>query len=282
MSIAIVTDSTADIPPELAHTWQIHVVPTILIIQGQEYLDGEGLSRQDYYTRLPALNPPPTTATPAVGAFERLYRRLLEAGHEHIISIHLARSLSGVYQAASIAAQNIQQAAITLVDSGQITLGLGFQVLEAARSARQNLSAAAILARIHAMQPRIRVLAMLDTLEYLRRSGRVSWARAALGSLLNIKPFVALQNSVVLPAGQTRTRRKGLETLQSRLNTLGALEWLAVLHSNAEADARALLAACLQPVANPPLVINITPVLGTHVGPKGVGFAAVIAPPGTT
>lgn len=282
MSIAIVTDSTADIPSDLAAAWHIHIVPTVLVIHGKEYLDGEHISRQEYYTRLPNIIPPPTTAAPSSGTFEALYRRLLDEGHEHILSIHLASRLSSVHQAAALAAQSVKKTAITLVDSGQISLGLGFQVLEAARRAHRNLPLTDILAGLHAMQPRIRVFAMLDTLEYLRRSGRVSWARAALSSLLNIKPFVALQDSVVSRAGQVRTRRKGLENLRKRLNDLGTLEWLAVLHSNAETEARALLAACTQPVENPPLVVNVTPVLGTHVGPNGVGFAAVISQAGRT
>ncbi len=282
MSIAIVTDSTADIPSDLAAAWHIHIVPTVLVIHGREYLDGEHISRQEYYTRLPHITPPPTTAAPSSGTFEALYRHLLNEGHEHILSIHLASRLSSVYQTAALAAQSVKKAAITLVDSGQISLGLGFQVLEAARRARQNLPLTDILAYLHAMQPRIRVLAMLDTLEYLRRSGRVSWARAALSNLLNVKPFVALQDSVVSRAGQVRTRHKGLENLRKRLNDLGALEWLAVLHSNAETEARTLLAACTQSVENPLLVVNVTPVLGTHVGPNGVGFAAVIAQAGRT
>ncbi len=278
-SIAVVTDSTADLPPDLCAQYGIRVVPTVLIIHGRQYLDEPGsLSRQEFFARLPEMHPPPTTAAPSSGAFEQVYRNLLAEGYTHILSIHLAASLSGVYQVARLAAQNLNEAAITILDSGQITLGLGFQVLEAARSALQGLSLEGILQRVRSVQERIHLLAMLDTLEYVRRSGRVSWARAALGALLDIKPFVSLQAGRVLRAGQTRTRRKGLLRLQERLNALGPLEYLALLHSNAPQDARALQQAHLHPVAFPPLLVNITPVLGTHVGPQGVGFVAVPKP----
>jgi len=278
MTVAIVTDSTADLPPDLCARYRIHVVPTVLIVNGREYLDEPGsLSRREFFTRLPEMNPPPTTAAPSSGTFERLYRRLLESGHERVLSIHLAASLSGVYQAARLAAQNVNQAAVAVVDSGQITLGLGFQVLDAARAALEDLPLEDLLARLRSVQERIHLLAMLDTLEYVRRSGRVSWARAALGALLDIKPFLAVRAGSVLRAGQTRTRRKGLQRLAQRLNALGPLEYLALLHSNAEEDARTLQAAHQHPVEHPPLVVNITPVLGTHVGPRGVGFVAAPA-----
>ncbi len=278
MTVAIVTDSTADLPPDLCARYRIHVVPTVLIIDGREYPDEPGgLSRREFFARLPGMNPPPTTAAPSSGAFERLYRRLLESGHERVLSIHLAASLSGVYQAARLAARSVNQAAVTVVDSGQITLGLGFQALDAARAALEGLPLERLLARLRSVQARIRLLAMLDTLEYVRRSGRVSWARAALGALLDIKPFLAVQAGRVLRAGQARTRRKGLLRLSARLNALGPLEYLALLHSNAEEDARALQAGFRHPVEHPPLVVNITPVLGTHVGPRGVGFVAVPA-----
>ena len=279
MSIAVVTDSTADLPPDLCARYGIRVVPTVLIIHGKEYLDEPGtLSRQEFFARLPEMRPPPTTAAPSSGAFEQVYRDLLAEGYTHILSIHLAAALSGVYQAARLAAERLSRSAITVVDSGQITLGLGFQVLDAARSALQGLSPEAVLRRLHDVQERIHLLAMLDTLEYVRRSGRVSWARAALGALLDIKPFVAVQAGRVLRAGQTRTRRKGLRHLQQRLNALGPLEYLALLHSNAPEDALALQRAHRHPVDTPPLLVNITPVLGTHVGPRGVGFVAVPLP----
>ncbi len=276
MTLAIVTDSTADVPPALAERYRIHIVPTILVIRGKEYLDGEHISRREFYTRLPGLTPPPTTAAPASGAFESLYRRLLEEGHEHILSIHLAEGLSGVLNAARLAAQSFGQT-VTTVDSGQLSMGVGWQVLRAARRALEGLPLPPLLEELAAMRERVRLVAMLDTLEYLRRSGRVSWTRAALGSLLSIRPFVEVHRGAMLRAGQTRTRRKGLRVLLERLHALGPLETLAILHTNAESDARSLLEQYRGAVAQPPLLVNATPVIGVHVGPRGVGFAAVRA-----
>ncbi len=276
--LALVTDSTADVPAALAAQYRIHIVPTVLVIQGKAYLDGEHISREEFYTRLPTLNPPPTTAAPASGTFESLYRRLLAEGHTRILSIHLAGNLSGVLNAARLGAQPFGKA-VTVLDGGQLSMGTGWQVLHAARRAAENIPIPRLLEELREMQARVRLVAMLDTLEYLRRSGRVSWAKAALGSFLRIRPFVEVRRGQVLRAGQTRTRRKGLRALLERLTALGPLEALAILHTNAEAEARALLEQSRGQVAQPPLIVQATPVIGVHVGPKGVGFAAVRAAP---
>ena len=276
MTLAIVTDSTADVPSALAERYRIHVVPTVLVIQGQEYLDGEHISRREFYTRLPDINPPPTTAAPASGIFTSLYRRLLDESHTRILSLHLASGLSGVFNAAHLAAQDFGNA-VTVLDSGQLSMGLGWQVLHAARRALDDAPLPRLLEELRDIQTRVRLVAMLDTLTYLRRSGRVSWTKAALGTLLSIRPFVEVRRGEVLRAGQTRTRRKGLRSLLERLYALGPLESLAILHTNAEAEARALLERYRGPVAQPPLIVQATPVIGVHVGPKGVGFAAVRA-----
>ncbi len=123
---------------------------------------------------------------------------------------------------------------------------------------------------------RVRLIAMLDTLEYVRRSGRVSWARARLGNLFQIKPFIELRDGVVLSLGESRTRTKGSQRLKEFLYRLGSLERLAILHSNAEQDARQFLAELQLNLPIPPLVINVTTVIGNHVGPNGLGFVAVI------
>ena len=125
-------------------------------------------------------------------------------------------------------------------------------------------------------RPRAHVIAMLDTLEYLRRSGRVSWARARLGNLLRIKPFVEVKSGGVVSLGETRTRRKGIERLHQFLNEQGSLERLAILHTNAEQDARQFLADLDFPIPANPLIVNVTTVIGTHVGPNGLGFATVV------
>lgn len=274
MPTAIVTDSTCDLPPEAVEQYQIQVVPNILIIDGQSLEDGKGISRQEFYERLPQMKTAPTTASASVGSFQALYERLFQCGFKHIISLHAPNSLSGIFNAARLAAQSFDNK-VEVIDSGQVSLGLGFQAIAAAEAASKDLPLAAILKEINEIRQRVHVVAMLDTLEFVRRSGRVSWVRARLGSLLDIKPFVELREGKVLNLGEARTRHKGVDRLLQLLHNLGPLERLAILHTNAEKDARQILHQ-LKIELNPiPMLVNVTTVIGTHVGPNGLGFAAV-------
>jgi len=274
MPIAIVTDSTCDLSPETAAQHQIHVVPNILVIDGQSLEDGRDISRQEFYERLPHMKTVPTTASASAGTFQTLYERLFKQGIKQIISLHAPSSLSGIFNAARLAAQSFDSK-VEVVDSGQVSLGLGFQAIAAAEAAAKGLSLETIFTEIEAIRQRVHVVAMLDTLEYVRRSGRVSWARARLGSLLEIKPFVEMREGKVLNLGEVRTRHKGVDRLIQMLQNLGPLERLAILHTNAEKDAQQLLQQLKIEINAIPMLVNVTTVLGTHVGPNGLGFVAV-------
>ncbi len=274
MKIAIVTDSTADIPSDLAQQHQIEVVPALLVINGESIEDGKGLSREEFYTRLPSLSPLPTTATPSAGTFQKIYEKLLARGFQAILSIHVSSLLSGICDTAQMAAQAFGDR-VRVVDSGQLSLGLGYQALAAAEAIAQGMPVQKVIQHIENIQRRVRVVAMLDTLEYVRRSGRVSWARAHLGSLLRIKPFVEVKDGKVLSLGQARTRKKGVDYLIRLFQKLGTVEKLAILHTNAEEEARRFLSHLNLTLPEPPLIVNVTTIVGTHVGPKGLGFAAV-------
>ncbi len=272
--VRIVTDSTADLPPALLARYNIDVVPAVVVVNGQEHLDGAGLSREAFYRQLPTMSPLPTTAAPSVGMFEAAYAQALEKA-EAVVAVHCASSLSSIYQHACLAAEKFA-GRVHVVDSGQLTLGIGFQALAAAEAAARGGDVAEALAAVEAIRTRVRLIAMLDTLEFLRRSGRVSWAKARLGSLLRIKPFLEVRHGEVLSLPAVRTRRKGLAHLAEHLRALGPLDYLAVLHTGAEDDARALLAAAdTSALRLQPLVVFVTTVIGTHVGPNGVGFVAV-------
>lgn len=274
MRIAIVTDSTCDIPIDLVERLDITVVPNILIINGESIQDDPSFSRQDFYTRLPTMSSLPTTATTSSGTYNAVYERLFRQGYEKIVSLHAARSLSGIINAASVAAQSFSER-VLVIDSQQVSLGLGFQVLAAAEAATRGLEIDSITAQIGDVRRRLRLVAMLDTLEYVRRSGRVSWARASLGSLINLKPFIELREGNVYRIGESRTRNKGIARLLEMMESLGPLECLAILHTNAEAEASHLLEIMRPQVATPPMLVNVTTVIGTHVGPNGLGFVSV-------
>ena len=277
MGIAIVTDSTSDIPQDLAERYRIQVVPNVMVIDGESLLDGEGISREEFYRRLPDMISPPTTATASSGVYQKIYDSLFKQGATEILSIHASSLLSGIYNAASLAAQSFDQQ-VRVIDGEQITLGLGFQVLAAAEAVARGMGMDEIITTILDVRRRVRVIAMLDTLEYVRRSGRVSWAKARLGNLLRIKPFVELRGGRVSSLGEARTRRKGIERLRELLRELGSLDSLAVLHTNAERDAQAFLAS-LEDIPAHPIIVNVTTIIGTHVGPNGLGFAVVIRDP---
>lgn len=272
--IAIVTDSTADIPADYAERYSIHVIPNIIIIDGKSLEDGVDITRQEFYEKLVSMKTLPTTATASSGVYQQLYERLLGQGAKNILSIHASSLLSGIYNAAHIAAQEFQDR-VSVIDSQQLSLGLGFQVLEAARAVSRGESLHAVLSIIEDVRSRIRLIAMLDTLEYIHRSGRVSWARARLGNLLRIKPFVEVKNGNVLSLGEARTYQRGVARLRELLLHQGPIEQLAILHTNAEESARRFLSNLPLPLPENPLLVNVTSVIGTHTGPNGIGFTLV-------
>ncbi len=276
MKLGIVTDSTCDLPQYLIEQHQLEVVPAILIIEGQEYLDGSGISRDEFYKRLPEFKTHPTTAAPSIGEFAIRYQKLLDGGCDHVISIHAAGQLTSMVNIAQQAAKEFSNR-ITVIDSLSLSLGLGFQVLAVAESTEDGLEAA--LAAIESTRKRLRVFAALDTMEYLRRSGRVPSTIALLGSLLSIKPIVELAEGEVKAVRAVRTTKQANARMMSFMQTSGSLERLAILHTSAEARAREFLNQMMnemsQALPRDILMVNVTTVIGTHIGPNGLGFAAV-------
>jgi DegV family protein with EDD domain len=275
MNITLVTDSTADIPEDLIEAYRIQVVPNILVIDGVSLMDGIDITREEFYENLPTMQKFPTTSTASVGKYEETYRRLLQQGTDYILSLHVSKNLSGIYNAACTAAEAFP-GRVRVIDSKQLTLGLGFQVLAAAEAIRNQLDLDGVMQAIFDVQRRVIVIAMLDTLEYVARSGRVSWARARIGNLLRIKPFLKVWDGEVIRLGDVRTRQKGIEKLKEILYSLGEIDRLGMLHTNAKADAENFLKGIEVNLPIPPVLVNVTTVIGAHVGPKGLGFTAVI------
>jgi DegV family protein with EDD domain len=276
MKLGIVTDSTSDLPQYLIEEYELEVVPSILIIDGKEYADGIGISREEFYKRLPSLHAQPTTAAPSIGDFSTRYDKLLRRGCDHILSIHAAGALTSILNNARQASDDFPNR-VTCLDSTSLSLGLGFQVLAAADAAHMGLQAA--LSAAESTRKRLHVSAALDTMENLRRSGRVPGAVAVLGSLLNIKPLIELTDGEVKTIGAIRTTKQANDRMLSFLLAGGPLERLAILHTGAEPRAREFLNELMlkasQSVPRDILMVNVTTVIGTHVGPNGLGFAAV-------
>lgn len=276
MKLGIVTDSTCDLPPYLLEQNELEVVPSLLILEGREYADGISISREEFYNRLPSLHSPPTTAAPSIGDFAARYASLFARGCDHILSIHAAGALTTIINSARQAAHDFPEK-ITLVDSGSLSLGLGFQVLAAAESAELGLQAA--LDAIESTRRRLRVFAALDTMENLKRSGRVPAVVAQLGGLLSIKPMIEIKDGGVKPIGAVRTTKQANERMLDLLLDMGDMERLAILHTQAEARARELLNGVMDRqhkfVPRDILFVNVTAVIGAHLGANGLGFAAV-------
>ncbi|MCL4274958.1 MAG: DegV family protein [Anaerolineales bacterium] len=276
MKLGIVTDSTSDLPAYLIEEHGIQVVPSVLVLEGREYKDGIGITREEFYERLPSLRTSPTTAAPSIGDFLSPYQTLLDAGCDHILSIHASAKLTAILNNARQAAQEFP-GKITCVDSGSLSMGLGFQVLAAAEEAESGLRSA--LEAVESTRRRLQVYAALDTMEYLKRSGRVPGLVANLGGLLSIKPMVELMGGEAKPIGAVRTNRQADERMLKFLLEMGEMERLAILHTNAEPRARDLLTELMNTVRmsvpRDILFVNVTAVIGTHLGPNGIGFAAV-------
>lgn len=276
MSVRIVTDSTCDLPQAIVDAHGITVVPLYINFGDQGFLDGVEISRQEFYQRLPKSDPLPTTAMPGVDAFRQTYNRLAEGGASEILSIHISISLSATVDVARTAAKQTQKVPVTVFDSQQLSLGTGFLVLSAAKAAADGLPLDEIVAMLEEQTSRIYVIAVLDTLEFLKRSGRMNAVVAKLGSMMQIKPLLIMHAGE--PAGErVRTRERAIKRVIQFVDELGELEQIALVHTNAPDEAQALYrrAKHLFPKDEKPLSVDVTPVLGTNIGPGVVGFAFI-------
>ena len=281
MNIKIVTDSTCDLPGEVAESHDITVIPCYINLKERSYQDGMEMSRQEFYEKLPGLDPLPTTSAPGSESFSSVYRRLAAQGARAIISIHVSSTWSSVVNVATLAAREINEIPVAVVDSGTLTLGLGHLAMAAARAAHAGLSLEEVKEQVAGMIPRVWVYAALDTLEYMQRSGRVSRLMSSLGGMLQIKPVLCIHNGVI-EVEKTRTFGKAVQRVVERVRELGPLEQLSLVHSHAIKKLEELRqqAQSLFPLGtseNTALVGEITQAIGVHAGPGAVALVGVTA-----
>ena len=278
MTIRIVTDSTCDIPATIAGEMGITVIPDYINVDGHSYLDGIDLTRREFYERLPGWKTSPTTAAPGLDTFQKVYERLASEGASAIISIHPPDKFSNLANVARLAGANVSSAPVTVISGGFLSLGGGFVAAAAARAARAGRSLAEVVSLVHEMAGRTFTFAGLNTLEYLRRSGRVPHLVARLGSWLHIFPILKLHLDDI-DMDMVRTRARVIERMIRLVEALGQLETLGIVHTNTPERAMELRqrVAHLFPTGVEPWVVDVTPVLGTHVGPGVVGLSAVRA-----
>jgi DegV family protein with EDD domain len=277
MSVRIVTDSTCDLPPEIINRYDIWVLPLYINVGKQGFLDGIDITREDFYARLPDFPMHPTTAAPSPDKFRALYNALADEGASEVLSIHISASMSAVVDVANLAAQNTKSVPVTVFDSGQLSLGTGFLVETAAKLAAQGYSIAQLLPVLNAQVKRTHVFAALDTMEFLKRSGRVNGIIARLGSFLQIKPIMKMFDGTA-SAERVRTASHATRRLVQLLTQVSPVERLAFVHTHALNRVEELrrVAASLLPPGDI-LSVDITPVIGAHIGPGAAGFAVISA-----
>lgn len=278
MSIQIVTDSACDLPEEVISKYGIEVIPLFINMDGKSLRDGVDINREDFYARLTRLTEHPTTSTPGVEMIRTRYLELIKKGATGIISIHIAGSLSNMVNLARLAAEGIREVPVRIVDSGQISLGIGLQVLAAAKEKIQGRALQEIIDVCSGLRERTWSFAALNTLEFIHRGGRISSPQYNIGRLLNIKPLI-IMHAGELKFERVITFKNSIKRIITTLEEIKPLEQVAYIHAAAQerlAEFKAQTARYI-PIGSEPMTGEVTPVIGVHVGPGGIGLVAVQA-----
>ncbi len=274
MAVRIVTDSTADMPLEFAHALGISIVPLSVIFGEEVFREGIEISHDLFYDKLIHGKEMPTTSAPSLGDFLEVYEPLLKETDE-IVSIHLSSKLSATYNNACQAAQVLADrgARIEVIDSRVVSLGVTFATLAAARAAREGGDIDRIRAAVDSTIRRIRIYFLLDTLEYVRRGGRIGRARAFLGTMLRVKPLLSLRDGEVHPRERVRTKARALERLFQIATSYPNIREVAIGYSTNAQDAHDFEQRLAEVMPHVNIwVARFGPVIGTHGGPGVLGL----------
>ena len=274
--IHVVTDSTSDLPQAEAHSLGVTVVPLTVRFGEEQYTDGVDLNSDQFYQMLRKTSVHPTTSQPTPEQFADAYGPLLEDENDQVVSLHISSKLSGTLQSASIAAKEFPPGRIHLVDTETASAGIQLLVRAALDDIAAGLDAQAVAAKALERRGRVTIYVLLDTLTYLQRGGRVGRAQAMLGSLLNVKPLLTVQEGEVAPKARVRSRRQGLEKIVELLRELLPLRGLAAFHCGAP-ELLPLLSHRLQALVPDMKILfgQVGPVVGAYAGPGGIGIAAL-------
>jgi len=268
MTVKIVTDSTADLPPQIVQQLGITVVPAYVRFGEEVYRDGVDISQDEFYQKLVASPIHPTTSQPAPADFADVYSKLSQETDE-IVSIQVTSKLSGTYNSA-LQGRELAGARcrIEVVDSLSVSMGLGLIAVAAARLAEAGEGLQMVMEEVRQAIPNIRLLGVFDTLKYLLRGGRIGRVKALLGSMLNVKPLITMRDGELFPAGQVRTRSKGIERLFELLKNTLNIEEIAIVHSTTPDEAGSLRERIGSIFDKKRIhVARLGPALGVHGGP---------------
>lgn len=269
--VAIVTDSTADLPAQLVKARGITIVPLTLNFEGRSLLDGVDIRPSEFYRKLPNATTHPTTSQPSAGRFAETYAQLL-ADHADVVSIHISEKLSGTYASAVQGAQMTDPKRVHVIDSQLVSMSLGLVTLAATEMAARGASAEAVTEKVTGMRELVQTYFSVATLEFLRRGGRIGRASALLGSVLQVKPVLCIRDGLVTPLERVRTFDRALNRIVELTREVDRGKGLCVIvgHGDAEADAERV-ARELEPVAETLMIQPLGPVVGAHAGPGVVG-----------
>ena len=273
MKLAIVTDSVSDISPKIAKELKITVVPLTVIFGTDQFLDGVELSNSEFFQKLETDPNHPSTSQPSPEAFVKTYEKLLKEGFE-ILSVHVSAKLSGTINSAEQAIKSLDTNKIKIVDTGTASMAQGLVAMSAARAAKnaQSLDELADMAETTAKKTNVYVA--MDTMEFLKRGGRIGKARAMLGSILNIKPIITTDNGEIVPHSRARTIKKAISSMINDMGDKNQIVEVAVLHSTTPDLAKDVLTQIdAQNLNNPGTITEIGPVVGTHAGPGCLAIA---------
>ncbi|MFB5661010.1 DegV family protein [Alteribacillus sp. HJP-4] len=274
-NIAIVTDSTAYLPPEQIETYGITVVPLSVVFEESAFEEEIEMSTADFYEKMKKADEHPTTSQPSPGKFLATYERLAE-NHDAIISIHLSSGISGTYQTALAVAEDIHGAEVYCFDSEISCMVQGFYVLEAARLAMEEATVDDILDRLEEMKKTVRAYFMVENLNHLHRGGRLSGAQAMVGSLLQIKPVLHFENKLIVPFEKVRTEKKAVNRILELFHEdagSGEAVKATVIHANRPEKADKLRSALIEKYPHAEVDVSyFGPVIGTHLGERSLGL----------
>ena len=279
MTVRVVTDSTSDIDGEMARELAIAVVPQNVHFGTSSYEDNVTITPDKFYGMLSNASELPTTSQASPGRFKDTYDRLGQDA-DGIVSIHISSKISGTCNSArQAAASTSARCPVEVIDSGQASMGLGLVVIAAARLAMQGAGHTEVVAAARSAARRAQCLCLFETLEYLRRGGRIGKAQALMGSLLKIKPMTIVRNGEIHPLGKARTLPKALAQMMRTVREFGPVESLAVMHSTTPEIASEVAEDLMDmlPQGPLPLIARFGPALGVYAGPGALGIALIQA-----
>ena len=272
MAVKVVTDSASDIPVELAEELGISVVPCTIFFGADAFKDGVEITKEEFFRRLTTDNIMPTTTQPSVGDFLEAYKPLVEGGHE-IVSVHVSGKLSGTVNSARLAAEELPGATVEIVDTELASMGVALAAKAAVDAVAAGADATGAAEAARKAAANTEVLFVLDTLEFLKRGGRIGSAQALLGSLLSMKPILKLTDGEVHPHEKVRTKGKAVLRMREIAATGGPYREAAVMHRVTDEEAGSMADHLAQFTANPVISGSIGASVGAHTGPGVVGFA---------